>query len=162
MPQVVDEPLARQNHMPKFASVGARRMPVTNGDRLAILAGEKTEIRHIAPAAWRGTATKPRHPGPCVVYTERADGLVVTDVIWADTAWYEQIAAISEESLKAEGYESYGDWMAYMKRRHAPKSGQVQFGPMSYVRVTRVRRLTAEDIQEFKDYTYDRLYGQYA
>jgi hypothetical protein len=156
MPQVVDAPLSHKG-TPISATIGARRMSATHADRLAILAGEKTEIRHHAPAAWRARPPG-RPPGPCIIYTDRADGLVLTDVIWADTPWFEPLSAISPEGLKAEGFETYEEFLAYMKRRWAPKKLEI----MMVVRVTRVRRLTEEDIQAFKDAAYERLYGQYA
>jgi hypothetical protein len=124
-------------------------------DWAAVRVGSKTEFRASGAHATQLWEVDP--PIPVVAYkvtNAREDHEHVLLVL--EATWTEPLAAISEESLRREGFETMAHfrryWMARTKKR---------FSPLTSVRVCRVRPLAADDRQELGVRLFDHLYGAF-
>jgi hypothetical protein len=70
--------------------------------------------------------------------------------------WKEPLGAISEESLRAEGFASFPEFRRYWMRRERRR-----FRPTRDVIVYRVRPITEEDRYDFADRLLKHLYGEW-
>lgn len=138
-----------------------RRLMVPRVDWADVLAGVKTEFRHYGgTTVERNAAVGWSLPEPVVLYcpndlSEDIDTALGT----LEAAWTEPMGAISEESLRREGFgESLTDFRRYIAERY-PRAG---FRPMARCRCFRVHPLTAEEREAFKDKLWHRMYGQFA
>ncbi len=117
----------------------------------AVRQGLKPEFRSSYAAL-----TKTQTPTPVVAWTKRKDGayehrlMVLTDV------HREPISAISEESLRREGFDSFAEFRRYWIARHRQR-----FEPGRMVTVYSVRPWTPNDRQEMSEYLFDRIYGEF-
>ncbi len=126
---------------------------VARVDWVDVLSGAKREIRtygHQEPMR--------ALPFPAVLYTP-AGGEIMTALAVVTDRWVEPLGAISAESLELEGFpDDLAGFRRYFAQRY-PKGG---FRPLAKVIVTRLRPMTDEDLDHWRDEIWDRLYGTFA
>lgn len=122
-------------------------------DWIAVKRGVKREFR-----GGTGTATRffgVETPTPVVAYrVRRADHEAKLMVL--ERAWQEPLGAISEESLAAEGFESFEEF-----RRYWTKRARKRFTPTRQVWVYRVRPWDDEDLAWLGARLLRRIYGEF-
>lgn len=98
-------------------------------------------------------------PRPVVLYSyhphfERVD----TQLALLTETWREPAAAISDEDLAAEGFDSRSEFKRYFAERY-PRRG---FRPLDTVQVFVIEPLQQVVIEEWKDQAWESCYGRFA
>lgn len=120
-----------------------------------VLSGAKREVRtygHQEPLR--------ALPFPAVLYTMTPATREIRTALGVVTdRWVEPLGAISSESLELEGFpDDLPGFRRYFATRY-PKGG---FRPLAKVIVTRLRPMTPEDVEQWREEIWDRLYGTFA
>lgn len=128
------------------------RVPVA--DWVHVSRGLKTEFRASAGACSAMWNLEP--PAPVVAY--RASHTLGYDskLMVLEEKWQEPLGAISEESLKREGFETLGEFRKYWCARERRK-----FAPMRLVTCYRVHGFTFQDELDMGKRLLERLYGEF-
>lgn len=134
-----------------------RRLMVPRVDWADVLAGVKTEFRHYGGHVTRNQGWE--LPEPVVLYCpDSIHDDVDTAVAVLEAAWVEPIGAISEESIRNEGFTHIDEFRRYITERY-PVGG---FRPMATTRCFRVHPMSVDELAVFKDKLWDRMFGQFA
>lgn len=127
---------------------------VPRAEWAAIKHGAKHEFRAASgqhSALWNVTT-----PSPAVAYSINGCGGHDCALMVLEKVWREPLGAISDESLAAEGFATFGEWRrAWCIREHR------RFPPLRMTTVYRVRPWTADDTTEMGDVLLAHLYGDY-
>lgn len=122
-------------------------------DWIAVSRGVKREFRGA-----RGNASSFFHvepPTPVVAYRVRR-GEYASKLMVLERAWQEPLGAISEESIAAEGFETFADFRRYWIARERKR-----FTPTRQVWVYRVRPWSDAEIEPMALRIFMRLYGEF-
>lgn len=153
--------MSRVKQRPARSDVGIRRVNrnacvyVARADWVEVLSGAKTEVRIYG----NRNVVERDCPCPCVLYTPNPIiGLPPQTALGVlEEQWVEPLGAISPESLEREGFpDDLDGFRAYFAQRY-PKGG---FRPLAKVVVRRVHPMV--DAGPWKDWLWDRLYGDFA
>jgi hypothetical protein len=123
------------------------------GDYSAIARGAKTEFRGASGRVSGLHFVQP--PTPVVGYTERL-GKYKSTLLVLEKRWTEPLGAISDESLRNEGFESLAHFRRYWMDRERRR-----FRPTRDVVVYRVRPWNEDDQRVFSSRILDHLYGEW-
>lgn len=144
--------------------VNTRSAYVDPIDWIAVISGEKTEWRLYGNANF---IEKMVFPSPIVVYSPSAADPMIpyTALLTLEEMWREPIAAITDESLRREGFtahddrrDNFADFRNYIAARY-PNGG---FRPIANVVCRRVHPMTADERTEFMERHWHHLYGRWA
>lgn len=120
----------------------------------AVSRGAKREFR--APAGPHSQLHKLKPPAPVVAYAVGRDGEHKGMLMVLTEMWQEPLGAISEESLRNEGFNTLAEfrraWMLRNRRR---------FQPARVTTVYRVRPWLPSDVREMADKVFEHLYGDW-
>jgi hypothetical protein len=122
-------------------------------DWIAVKRGVKREFRGGPGTASAFHGIEP--PTPVVAYRVRR-GEHEAKLMVLERAWQEPLGAISEESLAAEGFESFAEFRRYWIRRTRRR-----FMPTRRVWVYRVRPWSDADMEPLALRLFMRLYGEH-
>lgn len=122
-------------------------------DWIAVKRGVKREFRGSTGTASRFFSVDP--PTPVVAYRVRR-GEYDSKLMVLERAWQEPLGAISEESLAAEGFDSFGAFRRYWMQRERKR-----FTPTRRVWVYRVRPWSDADMEPMALRLLMRLYGEW-
>jgi hypothetical protein len=135
----------------RTASTIFLRVPVA--DWPALIRGKKREFR-----AASGNASGlhfVQTPTPVVCYMERL-GKYAARLMVLERRWSEPLGAITPESLRAEGFQSFAEFRRYwMRREHR------RFRPTREITVYEVRPWEPTDYNEFAYQLLHHLYGEF-
>lgn len=95
-------------------------------------------------------------PVPAVAYTVDSLGRYEAALMVLEAVWREPLGAITEESLAAEGHETFGEFRLAWCRRERRR-----FPALTLTTAYRVRAWTADDDREMGDVMLRRLYGEF-
>jgi hypothetical protein len=96
-------------------------------------------------------------PTAVVAYmTRRVSGQHERKLMVLERSWREPLAAISEDSIKAEGFPD----MAHFRRYWTSRT-KTRFRPLDMVQVFNVRPFTDDDIAVVGAVLFRRLYGEF-
>jgi hypothetical protein len=145
-------------------SILARSAFVDPIDWIAVISGQKTEWRVYGHANFLDKAV---FPAPVVAYSPSAADPTIpyTAVLTLEEMWREPLAAITDESLRREGFtahedrrENLADFRRYFTARY-PNGG---FRPIANVICRRVHPITPDEQEEFMRRHWHHLYGRWA
>lgn len=128
----------------------------------SVTTGEKTEFRAAGRHAL--AASRITFPVPVVGYTVWEHKPKTSRLLLLEHADTEPLGAISEESLRREGFwtgnhrESYKAFQHYWRHRRRHDA----FRPLTTVWVYRVRPFTVDDVEPSARRLFERLYGEHA
>lgn len=125
-------------------------------DWARVLTGEKSEVRAAGRHALHHNRLT-KLPMPVVGYSfQHYRHQAESALLVVERAWSEPLGAISPESLRAEGFDSYRDFRLYWKNRHQ----SVGYRPQSIVQVVQLRPWDrAEDPERFGRVLLEHLFG---
>lgn len=128
---------------------------VPHADWLLVKQGHKTEFRASGRAATKVQWVKP--PTPVVAYAlTNARDDHRSQLMVLEQCWREELRAISEESLRREGFNTFAEFRRYWKIRT-----QKPFRPLDRVWAYSVRPWTPEDAASLGVKMIERLYGEH-
>lgn len=139
---------------PRQASTLYLRVPADDWNKVSL--GYKTEFRLSGKAASYPHFLQIVLPTAVVAYMTRQSGDHAELLMVLEQSWVEPLGAISEESLKREGYPD----MAHFRRYWTTRT-KARFRPLSKAQVFRVRNLLDGDRELLGGVLFDRLYGDY-
>lgn len=128
---------------------------VPEGDWLRVKQGSKTEFRASGRAATKVQWIKT--PTPVVAYAlsnERTDHR--SQLMVLEECWKEELRAISDESLRREGFPDFASFRRYWKIRT-----KRPFRPLAEVWAYRLRRWQPSDTVNMGTWMVERLYGEH-
>lgn len=118
----------------------------------AVEQGHKTEFR---TSGYHSTnLLGVRCPIPAVAYRVLPGKIYDSTLVVLESIWTEPLAAMSEESLRREGHETF----AHFRRYWMARTGK-RFTPLTKVQVHRLRPFKSEDRPAMADALLERLYG---
>jgi hypothetical protein len=127
---------------------------VPSADWAAVRYGGKREFR--ASSGKVSQLWNVECPVPVVAYKIDSFGRYDCALMVLEAVWQEPLGAISPESLKAEGFESFAHFRRYWCIRE-----KRYFRPLHKTMVFKVRPWQAEDDRDMADALLKRLYGDF-
>lgn len=127
---------------------------VPNADWIAVKRGIKSEFRASPRACSALFSVEP--PTPVVAYRQHPQHGYDAQLMVLQERWQEPLGAISEESLRREGFETMAEFRRYWMQRERKR-----FTPTRLVICYRVRPWQPEDDRAMATRLLDRLYGEW-
>lgn len=126
---------------------------VPAADWLKVKHGSKTEFRGQPGRASAFHFIDP--PTPAVAWTFKAKKYESFLVV-LEEVWQEELGAISDESLKREGFRTLAEFRRYWMQRERRR-----FMPLREVTAYRIHRLAEPERDEHAKRLFEHLYGQW-
>lgn len=139
----------------KQAKASTVFLRIPSVDWIAITHGLKSEFRASPSAVTQALNLDP--PTAVVAYRKHPQYGYASKLMVLEETWQEPLAAITEESLKREGFPDLAHFRRYWIERERRR-----FAPTRKVRVFRVRPWQETDRALFADRLFARLYGSFA
>lgn len=127
---------------------------VPTADWIVVRRGIKREFRASPRAVSKLWSIEP--PTPVVAYRYHESHGYDSKLMVLEDTWIEPLGAISEESLKAEGFANLAEFRRYFMARE-----RTRFKPTRKITVYRVRPWLPADARFFGARLFGRLYGEF-
>lgn len=124
-------------------------------DWAAVKIGAKTEFRNSGQGVTQAWNVKT--PAPVVGFRSERGGLQPdARLLVLEKTWREALAALTQESLEAEGFPSMAHFRRYWMQRTRRR-----FAPLEEVQVYRVRPFHPDDVEPLALAMLEKLYGEH-
>lgn len=132
-------------------AVGRYWLRVPASEWLEVKHGVKDEYRNTRPSL---SLSRVQKPTPVIAFTVSANNFD-SRLMVIEEAWKEPLGAISEESLRREGFETLREFKTHWTSRRRRR-----FNPLLPVYVYRVRHLEEGEERKWADRIFTKLYPE--